>query len=162
MADPPSPLSGWRHLWTATIHSPNMYLRLCTYNLHSTRVQIKAFLSIPIFCILSVFISLISAHVWSSLQPRRLSYSRHEIKDEDTNNVHPNNYKVHMQVRRMMSENKNLRKRNKVEAKPSGNSSRNDAHEVKKYDLKYSDYFWCEKKPIREVRVWTFFRIWFY
>ena len=68
-----------------------------------------------------------------SLQPRRLSYSRHEIKDEDTNNVQPNNYKVHMQVRRMMSENKDLRNRNKVEGKPSGNSSRNDAHEVK-YD----------------------------
>ena len=34
----------------------------------------------------------------------------------------------------MMSENKNLRNRsNKAEAKPSGNSSRNDAHEVK-YD----------------------------
>ena len=68
-----------------------------------------------------------------SLQPRRLSYSRHEIKDEDTNNVQPNNYKVHMQVRRMMSENKDLRNRNKVEGKPSGNSSRNDAHEVKYY-----------------------------
>ena len=39
-----------------------------------------------------------------------------------------------MQVRRMMSENKDLRNRNKVEGKPSGNSSRNDAHKVKYYD----------------------------
>jgi len=44
-------------------------------------------------------------------QPRKLSYSRHAI-DEGTlpSDV---NHKVHMQVRRMMSENKNLRRRQK-------------------------------------------------
>ena len=66
--------------------------------------------------------------IFVSLQPRRLSYSRHAIKDEDTQTT--NNYKVHVQVRRMMSENKNLRKRNRAVQPTTGNSSRNDAHEV--------------------------------
>jgi len=47
-------------------------------------------------------------------QPRKLSYSRHAIDDGDAEPVGNNtgvNYKVHMQVRRMMSENKDLRRR---------------------------------------------------
>ena len=49
-------------------------------------------------------------------RPRKLSYSRHAINDGDmsSNQNQPGiNYKVHMQVRRMMSENKNLRRRQK-------------------------------------------------
>lgn len=49
-------------------------------------------------------------------RPRKLSYSRHSISEPPSG--HDVNYKVHMQVRRMMSENKNLRRRakNKAEA----------------------------------------------
>lgn len=49
-------------------------------------------------------------------QPRKLSYSRHAIDDGDVPSCGTSsgvNYKVHMQVRRMMSENKNLRRRQK-------------------------------------------------
>ena len=63
--------------------------------------------------------------LYDLFQPRRLSYSRHTIKEDPRTEK---NYKLHMQVRRMMSENKDLRKRQKVQ--PTGNSSRTDAHEV--------------------------------
>ena len=43
-------------------------------------------------------------------QPRRLSYSRHAVDDKHIELGHPINYKVHMQVRRMVSENR-LRRR---------------------------------------------------
>jgi len=49
-------------------------------------------------------------------QPRKLSYSRHTIDDGGVPSGGTGsgiNYKVHMQVRRMMSENKNLRRRQK-------------------------------------------------
>jgi len=47
-------------------------------------------------------------------QPRKLSYSRHAIDEGSEVPVNPGvNYKVHMQVRRMMSENKNMRRRQK-------------------------------------------------
>ena len=64
-------------------------------------------------------------YTYDLFQPRRLSYSRHTIKEDPRTEK---NYKLHMQVRRMMSENKDLRKRQKVQ--PTGNSSRTDAHEV--------------------------------
>ena len=43
-----------------------------------------------------------------------MSYSRHAVKDEDLAMNHDVNYKVHMQVRRMMSENKAVRRRNRL------------------------------------------------
>ena len=46
------------------------------------------------------------------LQPRKLSYSRHEISDGDASTAGIN-YKVHMQVRRMMSEGRIRHRRNK-------------------------------------------------
>ena len=51
-------------------------------------------------------------------QPRKLSYSRHEISDGDTSTAGIN-YKVHMQVRRMMSEGRIRHRRNKHSA-PNG------------------------------------------
>ncbi len=47
---------------------------------------------------------------WPFFQPRRLSYSRHAVDDKHIELGHPINYKVHMQVRRMVSENR-LRRR---------------------------------------------------
>lgn len=46
-------------------------------------------------------------------RPRKLSYSRHAIKDDDATMGHDVNYKMHMHVRRMVSENRDLRRRNK-------------------------------------------------
>jgi len=40
-----------------------------------------------------------------------MSYSRHAVADEDLTMNHDVNYRVHMHVRRMMSENKAMRRR---------------------------------------------------
>jgi len=40
-----------------------------------------------------------------------MSYSRHAVRDEDVALQHDVNYRVHMHVRRMMSENKAMRRR---------------------------------------------------
>lgn len=42
-------------------------------------------------------------------RPRRMSYSRHSVDERDLASNHPVNYKVHMQIRRMMSENRRKR-----------------------------------------------------
>lgn len=47
-------------------------------------------------------------------RPRKLSYSRHAIRDDDAPMGHDVNYKMHMHVRRMVSENRDLRRRNKT------------------------------------------------
>ena len=40
-----------------------------------------------------------------------MSYSRHALNEADIDTPHDVNYKVHMQVRRMVSESRNLRRR---------------------------------------------------
>ena len=49
-----------------------------------------------------------------------MSYSRHAVKDEDMAMQHDVNYKVHMHVRRMMSENRAARKKAKAKKSQHG------------------------------------------
>jgi len=52
-----------------------------------------------------------------------MSYSRHAIKDEDMAMQHDVNYKVHMHVRRMMSENRAARKKKQMKKQGHGATS---------------------------------------
>ena len=61
------------------------------------------------------FAILSMSFLFCEFQPRRISYSRHDIKDEEVAAAGNNdvNYKVHMHVRRMMSENKMAKRKKK-------------------------------------------------
>ena len=48
-------------------------------------------------------------------QPRRMSYSRHAVNEADLGMGTDVNYKMHMQVRRMVSEGRNLRRRKRTQ-----------------------------------------------
>lgn len=67
--------------------------------------------------------------IYSYFQPRKMSYSRHAMKDEDLAMNHDVNYRVHMHVRRMMSENKAMRRR-----KQARKNQLNSANVSKGYD----------------------------
>lgn len=52
-----------------------------------------------------------------------MSYSRHAIKEEDMAMQHDVNYKVHMHVRRMMSENRAARKKKQMKKHYGANNA---------------------------------------
>lgn len=63
-------------------------------------------------CVLAKRISDLNATYFSSyIQHRRLSYSRHAVNDRDLSTQV--NYKMHMNIRRMMGEHKHRHKRSK-------------------------------------------------
>ena len=82
--------------------------------------SIWAALNIPfVMLILEVLFLMFTRQIMESLfqQPRRMSYSRHTVNDEDlqTESDQTDNFKMHMQVRRMVSDQRNqVRKRRKT------------------------------------------------